>query len=61
MSEPPHEFEEEPAVFVDEDEADIQRALADFEAGRVISNDAVMRWLRSLDTDSPLPRPRCGE
>lgn len=43
------------------DRASLQRALADIEAGRVVSNEAVMRWVASWGTDNPLPRPKCGE
>ena len=61
----PHEFDEEPGVFEFEDEAAVeaatQRGLDDFEAGRVVSHEAVKRWLLSLSTDNPLPRPKCGE
>ena len=57
--------DEEPGVFdIPDDEADeaaTQRALADFEAVRVVSHEAVKRWLLSLSTDNPLPRPKCGE
>lgn len=44
---------------VAEAEADA-RAEADVRDGRVISHYAVTRWLRSLGTDEPLPRPRVG-
>ena len=58
-------MDEEPGVFdfADEaaDEASTLRGLADFEAGRVVSHEAVKRWLLSLSTDNPLPRPKCGE
>jgi predicted transcriptional regulator len=43
------------------DEAKIRRALADHAAGRVISNEAIMRWVESWSTDKPLPKPKCGE
>jgi predicted transcriptional regulator len=33
-------------------------ALADVDAGRVISHQAVQAWAASLDTDEPLPLPR---
>ena len=33
------------------------RGLADARAGRTISNERVMAWLDSLDTDTPLPMP----
>jgi predicted transcriptional regulator len=31
--------------------------LADVDAGRVISHEAMMEWIDSLDTDNPLPPP----
>jgi predicted transcriptional regulator len=31
--------------------------LADVDAGRVVSHEAVQAWADSLDTDSPLPPP----
>jgi predicted transcriptional regulator len=43
------------------DEASYQRGLADHAAGRVISNEAMMRWFASWGTANPLPRPKCGE
>lgn len=61
MSEPPREFQEEPAVFADVDEADLRRIMADMDAGKFVSNEAVMRWVASWGTDSPLPKPKCGE
>lgn len=58
-------FAEEPGIFDFEDEAAAeaadQRAVADMEAGRTVSHDAVRRWLLSLSTDNPLPRPKWGE
>jgi predicted transcriptional regulator len=65
MSKPPSEFQEEPAVFVLEEAVDLtaadRRAMADIEAGRFISHDAVMRWVASWGTDDELPPPECGE
>ena len=65
MTDPRNEMDVEPVVFDVEDEAGIEAAtlhgLADIEAGRVISHKAVKRWLLSLSTDNPLPRPKCGE
>ena len=65
MDDPRNEMDEEPGVFDIEAEAAIEAAtlqgLADIEAGRVVSHEAVQRWLLSLSTDSPLPRPKCGE
>lgn len=48
--------ESDPAT---EAEADA-RAEADVRNGRLISHEAVKRWLRSIGTDEPLPRPRVG-
>jgi predicted transcriptional regulator len=32
-------------------------ALADVEAGRVVTHEQVVAWAESLDTDNPLPPP----
>jgi predicted transcriptional regulator len=37
------------------------RAEADVKAGRLISHDAVKRWISSWGTDKPLPRPEIGD
>lgn len=37
------------------------RADADVKAGRVISHDAVKRWIGSWGSDRPLPRPKVGD
>lgn len=37
------------------------RALADIEAGRVISHEAVKRWLTDIINGKRTPRPRPGE
>jgi hypothetical protein len=42
------------------DEAD-RRAIADLDAGRFISNEAVMRWLQSIVDGNPIPRPQVGD
>ena len=56
---------EEPDLFdtVDEDAmaASDARAEADIAAGRVVSHEAVSRWLMSWGTPDELPRPKCGE
>jgi len=39
----------------DENDPDAE-AAADAKAGRVISHDAVKRWIRSLGAHTPLPR-----
>ena len=55
----------EPSVFDqpddDADEAAMVRGEADADAGRVVSHEAVSRWLASWGTPNPLPRPKCGE
>jgi predicted transcriptional regulator len=33
-------------------------ALADVDAGRLVDHGAVQAWANSLDTDTPLPKPR---
>ncbi|MEG8023606.1 CopG family transcriptional regulator [Sphingomonas aurantiaca] len=43
-----------------EAEADA-RADADVRNGRLISHDAVKRWLSSWGSAKPLPRPRVGD
>ncbi|HEY0026983.1 MAG TPA: CopG family transcriptional regulator [Allosphingosinicella sp.] len=48
----------------DSPEADARseaRADADAEAGRVVSHNAVRRWLASWGTAQRLPRPRSGD
>ena len=55
----------EPAIFdeIDEDaeEAADAGALADVEAGRVISHEAMKAWLLSWGTPDKLPPPRAGD
>ncbi len=41
--------------------AAIDEGLADIEAGRTVSAEAVRRWIESLGTDHELPPPECGE
>ena len=57
--------DDEPGIFETEDpefEARLDaEADADIAAGRVVSNEAVMEWLRSWGTPNELPPPRCGE
>lgn len=48
--------ESDPATEADAD----ARAEADVRDGRLIGHDAVKRWLQSIGTDNPLPRPRVG-
>ncbi|WP_404413743.1 CopG family transcriptional regulator [Brevundimonas vesicularis] len=65
MAHPAPHDDEEPGIFdIPDDEADeaaMARAEEDFAAGRVISHDAMNRWLLSWGTDNPLPPPKCGE
>lgn len=63
---PVDEFDDdEPGIFEVEDpeyEARLDaEADADIAAGRVISNEAMIRWLRSWRTPDELPPPQCGE
>jgi predicted transcriptional regulator len=55
----------EPSLFddvdLDAEAAADARAEADLAAGRVVSHEAVSRWLESWGTPNPLPRPKCGE
>jgi len=55
----------EPAIFEDIDEASdtaaIAEGLADIEAGRVISDEAMKRWLLSWGTPNELPSPKIGD
>lgn len=55
-----------PAPLFDElDDATEAEALAEAEAdvaaGRVVSHEAVTRWLRSWGTEDELPAPPCDE
>ncbi|WP_174301853.1 CopG family transcriptional regulator [Caulobacter sp. S45] len=52
--------------FCDDVDADAEAAadaegLADIEAGRTVSGEAVVRWIRSWFTDDELPTPRIGD
>ena len=64
MGQPAIDPEDEPGIFdiPDDaaDEASTLRGLADFEAGRTISHEAMKRWLLSWGTDEPLSPPECG-
>ena len=65
MSDPGNEFDEEPAVFVFEEAVELdareQTAMADIDAGRFITHEAVVRWLKSWGTENELPPPKCGD
>ena len=57
----------EPAIFDDVNEASdaaavaVAEGLADIEAGRVISHEAMKRWLLSWGTPGELPPPKVGD
>ncbi len=64
MSDQGNEFDEEPGVFLEEAvelDAREQKAMADIDAGRFITHEAVVRWLKSWGTDNELPPPKCGD
>jgi predicted transcriptional regulator len=54
----------EPFLFeqIDRDAEDraLEQAVADIAAGRVVSHQAMLRWLRSWGTQDELPPPECG-
>ena len=62
------EFEadlQEPTAFSSKEEevaflAAVDEGVAAADAGRTIPLEDVEAWVRSLSTDTPLPRPRCG-
>lgn len=37
------------------------RILAEMDAGRFISNEAIMRWVSSWADETPLPPPSVGD
>lgn len=55
----------ETSLFDEIDDEAEERALdeaeADLAAGRVISHEAMTRWLLSWGTPDELPPPKCGE
>ena len=64
MTERRNEFDEKSAIFeIDEAALDARerKAMADMDAGRYVSHEAVVRWLKSWGTDNPLPPPKCGD
>jgi len=48
---------EEEAAF----RAAVREGIADADAGRLISGEAVLAWLRSWGTENELPPPKCGD
>lgn len=65
MDEADKQFAEEPPGFDAEDalvqDARERQAMADVAAGRFISNEAMIRWLRTWGDETPSPPPECGE
>ena len=65
MSDPRDELGEEPGVFLFDEAAELdardQKAMADIDAGRFVTHEAVVRWLKSWGTDNELPPPKCGD
>ena len=65
MSAPGHEFDEEPAFFILEEAVELdareRNAMADINAGRFVTHEAVVRWLNSWGTEDELPPPKCGD
>ncbi len=51
----------EPAIFETVDEAADAEGIADLDAGRVISHDAMKAWLLSWGTPNKLPPPEVGD
>ena len=49
------------AIMVREKERDrlTREAMADVKANRMTDHQAVQAWAESLDSDNPLPAPRC--
>ena len=41
--------------------AEIRRGISAADAGRTISHEKVVEWLRSLGTEKALPPPSCDE
>lgn len=53
----------EPASQDEEDAfiALVDEGIADTDAGRVISSEAIFAWMDSWFTDQALPPPKCGD
>ena len=54
----------QPNPLVDEDPEEVAadaEGLADIAAGRVVSGEAVKRWLRSWGSADELPAPKVGD
>jgi predicted transcriptional regulator len=46
---------------IDPNEAADAEAMADYEAGRFISHEAMRAWILSWGTENELPRPKVGD
>lgn len=65
MSDHRNELNEEPAAFAFEEATELdareRKAMADIDAGRFITHEAVVRWLKSWGAADELPPPKCGD
>jgi predicted transcriptional regulator len=65
MSDPRNGLDEEPVTFDVEESAELdareQKAMAEIDAGRFVTHEAVVRWLKSWGTADELPPPKCGD
>lgn len=59
-SEPEGDLPDWPGVAIEPDARDLA-AMAALDAGRFISNEAVMRWLQSIVDGDPIPPPEVGD
>jgi hypothetical protein len=50
-----------PPLTEEEERLADERAEADIAAGRVISHERMVEWLKSWGTDNPLTPPRCDD
>jgi predicted transcriptional regulator len=46
---------------IESDDAADAEAMADYEAGRFISHEAMRAWILSWGTENELPRPKVGD
>ena len=49
--------QEELAAFI----AAVDEGIADTDAGRVVSSEAIFAWMNSWFTENELPPPKCGD
>lgn len=58
------DWPDEPGIFdltPEQERARDEKAMEDYRAGRVISNEAVMAWLDDIIAGKKRPRPQVGE